>query len=140
MYTREDYARAFLLGIKAPRSDRNLWALLAWMQAEGGNARFNPLNTTKLMPGSSDYNWVPVQNYTSFEQGVEAAVLTLNYGADRDILGYRPIRRRLRKDAWARNTLWAVEASAWGTGGLAVKCLPQVKKYFEHYCNIQIAQ
>jgi len=137
--TREDFARAVLRELGAPVTHRNLWALVSWMQAEGGFARYNPLNTTQEMPGATDYNWVGVKNYTSFEQGVEATVKTLNYGADRNLYGYKPIRRRLRKNAWAFWTLRAVENSIWGTGGLALRCLPGVKKHWDYYRNLEVA-
>lgn len=139
MVTREQYARAFLARINAPRLRRNLWALVAWMQAEGGNARFNPLNTTLKMPGSTDYNSVGVQNYVTLDQGLEATVRTLTYGAEHNLFGYRPIRRRLRLCRFAAYTLTAVENSAWGTGGLALQCLPGVKRDWDHYRNLPIA-
>lgn len=140
MITREEFARQFLRAIGAPRTDRNLWAVVSWMQAEGSTAKFNPLATTQKMPGSTDFNSVGVQNYGSFQQGVEATAKTLNYGADRRIYGYKPIRRRLRHGAWALYTLNAVEASIWGTGGLAKRCLPGVKRYWSHYRNLPIGQ
>jgi len=137
--TREDFARALLAEVGAKPTQRNLWALVSWIQAEGGDASYNPLNTTLEMPGSTDYNGVGVKNYQSFEQGVEATARTLNYGADRGIYGYKPIRRRLRHNAWAKWTLLAVERSIWGTGGLALRCLPMVKHQWDHFRNLSIA-
>lgn len=140
MITREDFARRLLPAIGAPVTQRNLWALVSWMQAEGSTAKFNPLATTQEMPGAKNFNSVGVKNYTSLEQGVEATAKTLNYGADRDLYGYKPIRRRLRRNAWAYWTLRAVEASIWGTGGLAVRCLPSVKRHWNEYRNLPIGQ
>jgi len=137
--TREGFAEAVLEELGAPITKRNLWTLVSWMQAEGGSARWNPLNTTQEMPGATDYNWVGVKNYESFAQGVEATVKTLNYGADRDLYGYKPIRRRLKKNVWAYWTLRAVEGSIWGTGGLALRCLPSVKKHWDYYRNLPVA-
>lgn len=137
--TREDFARALLREIEAKPTHRNLWALVSWMQAEGGTASYNPLNTTLEMPGSTDYNSVGVQNYKSFGQGVEATAKTLDYGADRNLYGYKPIRKRLRGGSWASLTLRAVERSIWGTGGLALKCLPMVKRNWDHFRNLPIA-
>lgn len=137
--TRESFALSLLLEIEAPGTQRNLWALVSWMQAEGGSAAYNPLNTTLLMPGSTNYNSVGVQNYTSFRQGIEATAYTLNYGADRGLYGYKPIRRRLRRSAWAKWTLTAVERSVWGTGGLALRCLPMVKRNWDYFRNLPIA-
>lgn len=139
MTTREDFARLFLEAIDAPVTQRNLWAVVSWCQAEGSEARFNPLATTQEMPGATNFNYKGVKNYKTLEQGVEATAKTLNYGADRDIYGYKPIRRRLRRNVWAYWTLRAVEDSIWGTGGLALRCLPGVKRHWDHYRNLPIA-
>lgn len=126
LHTRGEFARALLKEISAPVTRRNLRALLAWMQAEGDAGRFNPLNTTHEMPGATDFNWVGVKNYASFEDGVRATAITLNYGADRNLYGYRAIRRDLRGSEPAAQTLGAVERSDWGTGGLALQVLQTV--------------
>jgi hypothetical protein len=138
--TRETFAKALLYELKAPATQRNLWALVAWMQAEGSTASFNPLATTQEMPGATDFNSVGVKNYVSFKQGVEATAKTLNHGADLDIYGYRPIRTRLRQNTWAKRTLRAVEKSIWGTGGLALRCLPGVKQHWIYYRDLPIGQ
>jgi hypothetical protein len=136
--TREEFARALLKEIGAPASQRNLWALVSWMQAEGSAAKFNPLATTQEMADASNFNSVGVKNYISLKQGVEATAKTLNYGADRGLYGYKPIRRRLRRNAWAYRTLKAVEGSIWGTGELAVRCLPSVKRHWDYYRSLRI--
>jgi len=51
--------------------------LAAWAQAEGGTARFNPLNTTEKVPGSKAYNSAGVQHYSDALQGIAATLLTL---------------------------------------------------------------
>ena len=51
--------------------------LTAWAQAEGGTARWNPLNTTLGLPGATDYNSAGVKNYTRPVWGVCATALTL---------------------------------------------------------------
>lgn len=136
--TREEFARRLLPKIGAKVTQRNLWALVSWMQAEGSRADFNPLSTTLPMPGSTWFNSVGVRNYVDLEQGVEATAKTLNYGADRGMYGYKPIRRRLRRNAWAYWTLRAVEASDWGTGGLALRCLKQTKRDWDLYRSLPI--
>lgn len=139
MTTREEFAKLLLARIGAKPTKRNLWALVSWMQAEGGSAKFNPLNTTHDGPNATNYNWVGVKNYVSLAEGVAATAETLNYGADRGLYGYKPIRKRLRGNAWASLSLRAVERSTWGTGGLALRCLPGVKRYWDHYRNLPIA-
>ena len=137
--TREKWAKAFLRRIDAPRSKRNITAVVCWIQAEGGDARWNPLNSTHAAPGATEYNWVGVKNYPTFEVGVRVTAETLNYGADRNLYGYRKIRRRLRKNARSKRTLRAIEKSTWGTGGLALEVLPWVKRDRDHYLQMTIS-
>jgi hypothetical protein len=88
---------------------------------------------------ATDFNWVGVKNYQTAEDGIAATAKTLTYGADRDLYGYKPIRRRLRRSRWAYWTLRAVEVSQWGTGGLALKCLSMVKRNWDHFRSLPIA-
>lgn len=138
--TREQFARRLLPMVGAKPTKRNLIAIISWCQAEGGAARFNPLNTTQVMPGSSNYNWVGVKNYVNLDQGLTATARTLNYGAERGLYGYRPIRHRLRRNRPARYTLAAVEKSDWGTGGLAQRCRLYVRRRFDYYASRPIGQ
>lgn len=140
LVTREQFARELLRELRLEPTKRRLWALLAWMQAEGGNARFNPLNTTLEMPGATNYNSVGVKEYVDLRQGVIATAKTLNDGARRNLFGYRPIRRGFVKNFWASRVLLAVERSKWGTGGLALLCLPLVKVQWDKYRNLPIGQ
>jgi hypothetical protein len=52
----------------------------AWATAEGGTAKWNPLNTTYGLPGATDYNSVGVKNYRRPTEGVCATALTLVNG------------------------------------------------------------
>jgi len=137
--TRDEWAQQFLRGIEAPVTKRNLLVIVSWIQAEGGTARWNPLNTTKAATGATDYNWVGVKNYPSFTVGLAATVSTLQYGAERNLYGYRKIRRLLRESARPRRTLRAVEQSEWGTGGLALKVLPYARADYEKYASYTIS-
>jgi hypothetical protein len=119
--TRGQFAHFLLPLIGAKMTPNNLVMLMSWMQAEGDAGRFNPLNTTLHMPGSTRFNWADVQNYQSFMDGVHATAKTLNDGARANKFGYRPIRHALHVNAKPRVGLEAVEASSWGTGGLALK-------------------
>jgi hypothetical protein len=134
---RNRWANRFVEEINAAHCDRNAWALISWIQAEGGTAQWNPLNTTQRMPGSWDYNWVGVQNYPDFETGMAATVKTiLQTNPD---FGYAPILSRLRRCARAGSTLRAVEKSSWGTGGLALKVLPYVKADYWRFASTLIS-
>lgn len=138
--TREQWATQFLKGVGAEASKRNLRAVISWIQAEGGTATWNPLNTTKDAAGASDYNWVGVKNYPSAAVGLTATVSTLLYGANKNLYGYKEILTSLKESKPARNTLAAVEASMWGTGGLALQVLPYVKKDYNRYAKERISE
>lgn len=94
---------------------------MAWAQAEGDAGRLNLLNCTQFEPGSTDFNSVHVQNYDSKHDSLRAHAHTLNFGADHGEHGYAAIRRALRQHAKPSTVLAAVEESAWGTGGLALR-------------------
>lgn len=119
--TRGEFARSFLRKIGAPLTRSNMIAMMAWMQAEGDAGRFNPLNTTMQLPGSTRFNSVGVQNYRRFRDGVKATADTLNFGARLDLYGYHAIRHGFHISAHPHEILMAVESSLWGTGGLAVE-------------------
>jgi hypothetical protein len=120
--SRWQYAVAVLDGVNAPHPSTkiggdansgigNVYALLAWMKAEGGSAHFNPMNTTQKASGSTPYNSAGVQNYTSWNQGIQATVATLTNGS------YGPVLAALRGDKGAQAIAQAVGASPWGTDG-----------------------
>ena len=71
------YYETILTKLGAPITEGNMLFLKGWRQAEGGNATWNGFNTTLKKEGSTKYNSVGVQNYTSFEQGAQAIVDTL---------------------------------------------------------------
>jgi hypothetical protein len=87
--------------------------LVAWFDQEGGNwensAKYNPLNTTLAEPGAGNTgSQGNIKVYTSWEQGVEATVKTLQAPA------YKTILATL---ASGTGTAFedAVNASPWGT-------------------------
>lgn len=141
MITREEWAKAFLERMGYPVKDRNVVALICWEAAEGGptGAKFNPLNCVQPMPGSTAFNWnggFPVQNYVSLAQGLDATKRTLDGKGH----GYARIRRGLRDNAPSRDTLAGVEASDWGTGGLARSIVDDVRRSYEQYASQPIGQ
>lgn len=138
--TRVDWAKLLCGWMHFPKNEENLWALVAWQAAEGGEngAKFNPLNTTLIMAGSTKFNPTGVQNYTSLEQGLEATSRTLRQKAHPS---YAPIRHSLLVGKPAHITLEFVEASEWGTGGNALKILDDVKAFWKRdYAFVPIAQ
>lgn len=74
------FAAALLTAMGAPQSTQNLSSLNGWFSREGTKAAFNPLATTQLESGSTQFNSAGVQNYTSQAQGVAATVATLENG------------------------------------------------------------
>lgn len=134
--TRDEYAHQLIDRLAAPHTRHNAYALISWMQAEGGSAHFNPLNTTLEMPGDWSYNSVGVRNYVSAAQGLEATTKTLLNTKD---AGYEPIVKHLRDSDGAAKTLKAVEDSKWGTGGLALACLPYVRADYWKFAGHTIA-
>ena len=82
--TREQWAEELLNAGGWPVTKLAVTDIICWQNQENTKAKFNPLATTKPMPGSTMFNDLGngqgVQNYTSAEQGLEATVKTLNNG------------------------------------------------------------
>ena len=112
--TYEGWAGAFLRRLGAPACGENLLIVVTWETAESTAAVFNPLATTRDMPGATDMNSVGVKDYTSLEQGLDASRDTLLLGAESYLYG--AIIERLRECAPADATARAINASAWCRG------------------------
>lgn len=108
-----------LAGIGAPVTPENKRFMYAWRAAEGGQAAFNPFNTTQGAPGATNYNTAGVKNYASEEQGVAATVKTLLNGRYGDIVS-------ALRDGGPGASAAAAQAlarSPWGTGELVLRVL-----------------
>lgn len=116
--TKEQWARTILEAMGYRQTNANVTAMMAWMNAEGGNwnntATYNPLNTTQRMPGSHSMNSVGVQAYTSWEQGISATIKTLKNGY------YGSILSALKAGNSAQSVANAVVNSPWGTKNISV--------------------
>jgi len=86
--------------------------LTAWQQAEGGNAQWNPLNTTEPYKGSTNFNGTGVQNYTKPTYGVIATAATLLNGNYNGILGALQGGTLTAEEIVNKN---AAEFRVWGT-------------------------
>lgn len=66
------------LGVSPTAEKRRFFR--AWQQAEGTNAKYNPLATTKNInaSGQTNFNSVGVKNYPTEDDGIAATVATLN--------------------------------------------------------------
>lgn len=123
--TRAQYANGILVGLGLRR-----WAILlrhrgarralvAVMLAESGHepcngtsgARNNPLNTTQAEPGATNFNAVPVRNYPTAAEGIQAVLDTLHgdarFAGLITALRTRGVKAATVLDAWDR--------SPWGT-------------------------
>jgi hypothetical protein len=103
----------FISGGKVHNDHSNELALVAWMEAEGSVARWNPFDTTEIVPGSTDLPGNPahVQQYPSLEAGLNAFFETL---ASPDY-GYPEILKALKTGNCACAVVEAVANSQWGT-------------------------
>lgn len=113
-YTKTTWAQALLQRLGFPTSNANVAAVVAWENAEGGHwkntAAYNPLNTTEPMPGATSINSVGVKAYTSWSEGLDATVATLQNGL------YAGVLTALKAGTSALAVAKAVAASPWGTG------------------------
>ena len=137
--TYEAWAGAFLGHLDAPACDENLVIVVTWATAESTTAAFNPLATTRDMPGATDMNTVGVKHYMSLRQGLDASRDTLLLGAES--YGYGAIIGSLRACASAEVTARAINASAWCRGCVGgayiTGLLPIVRdSYSEHAARL----
>ena len=109
-----NWERQLLRRLGAPVTKENLRFLSAWQRAEGGSARFNPLNTTQHAAGAGSYNSVGVRNYRNAQQGLSATLKTLLNGR------YTGIVNGLKNGAPAGQLADELAASPWGTNGKLV--------------------
>jgi hypothetical protein len=114
---REKWAHDFLTRLGMPVTSENVRLMVAWQQAEGTRAQFNPLATTQGMPGATKFNSVGVKNYLSYDDGITANIKAITNGR------YENILASLRRGDSAVTTAQAIAASPWGSGGLVLKIL-----------------
>lgn len=114
------WAHDFLERLGVPRTGENVRAMLAWQQAEGTRARFNPLATTQGgFDGATRFNSVGVKNYASYEDGLAANVKAITNGR------YGNILAALQRGDSAMAVAEAIQQSPWGSGDLVVRILRQ---------------
>ena len=107
----QGFAMALLRSLGDPTTSADVSSLVAWMGQEGGNwhntARYNPLNTTLRMPGSSSMNGAGVQAYSSWHQGLMATIDTLRGGGYGDILAALASGKGLGQGSYAGLSRWS---------------------------------
>jgi hypothetical protein len=76
----EQMFKDILTKIGAPTTAGNLLWMKAWRKAEGGDATYNPWNSTQVKDTANNYNKNGVQNYFNYNDGIDATVATLTNG------------------------------------------------------------
>jgi hypothetical protein len=120
---RLQWAKDFLQGLKLEPTQNRMKFLMAWMAGENTSSTYNPLATTQDMrsvdPGQSNYNYnggYPVKNYTNYNTGLKANLITIQNGYFNEILRY------LKQDLDIVNytPLLVKQLQLWGTGYLVI--------------------
>ncbi len=112
------WARDFLTKLGMPVTSENVKAVVAWEQAEGTKASFNPLATTQSgFAGETKFNSVGVKNYATYQNGIDANVHALTNGR------YTNILAALQAGNSATAVAQAIQSSPWGTGGGVLRVL-----------------
>ncbi len=105
--------------IGAPWNGSTGRACNIWQRAEGGNARYNPFNTTLYKPGATAYNsfgdhgQYHVWNYPNEMTGINATVQTLLQHSFAEIV------EAFQDGTSGLAVCEGVDASVWGTHGSA---------------------
>ena len=111
--SQQDWAKTLLTKLGKPVTKDNITALTTWSAWEGGqwhnSAHYNPLNTTQGEKGATNMNSEGVKSYTSWDQGYQATIQTLNNGL------YKSILSALTAGNNTAAVLTAVDQSPWGT-------------------------
>lgn len=112
------WARDFLTKLGMPITSENVKAVVAWEQAEGTKASFNPLATTQSgFAGETKFNSVGVKNYATYQNGIDANVHALTNGR------YANVLAALQAGNSATAVAQAIQNSPWGTGGGVLRVL-----------------
>jgi hypothetical protein len=114
---KQKWASDFLTRLGMPVTSENVRAVVAWEKAEGTKAQFNPLATTRSMPGATNFNKVGVKNFASYADGIEANARALTNGR------YGNILAALQRGNSAVSVAQAIAASPWGTGNGVLRVL-----------------
>lgn len=115
----DDFYKSILKCLGAEPTKSNMLFMYAWRQAEGGDAKNNPFNTTQKMEGATNYNKIGVKNYRTPEDGIQATCKTLTNG--RNKYGYDKIIDGLKNDVGLSKLSDAVVSSKWGTKDLLTR-------------------
>jgi hypothetical protein len=110
--TYEGWAAAFLGRLGAPGCGENLLIVVAWATAESTSAAFNPLATTRDMPGDSDFNTVGVKSYASMHHATRCCSAPSRTATRRSSTACKGADRR--RSPPGRSTRRRGAGGAWG--------------------------
>jgi hypothetical protein len=119
-----NFYKAVLQGLGVNETPEKIKFLQAWRQGEGGQARNNPFNTSKDVPGTADtkYNSHGVRNYPDRQTGLAATIATLKLDH------YKEIVDLLKEDdVTAVELAHTAALKKWGTGKMVAKVLKSGK-------------
>lgn len=111
------WANDLLSRLGMPRTAENVKAIVAWQQAEGTRARFNPLATCQGYPNATQFNSVGVKNYATYTDGLVATIKALRNGR------YGNVLAALQRGTSATAVAQAIADSPWGSGEMVLKVL-----------------
>lgn len=120
-HTPPDFDERVLTGIKGIVNPENKLLFESWRRAEGGNAKWNPLNSTLLISGftlSPDYNSIHVRNYAFEFVGIGATIITFASRNDDGTMKFGGIVSDLQKGVKTANQIASdrrIQFSTWGT-------------------------
>lgn len=139
---RDAWAHEFFTRLGVPNSHReaSARAVVAQMQTEGGDSRWNPLNCVMKKVGSVPVvgNTAGVQHYPNFETGMDASLDTIL----QNCCGFPLIVERYRKPGTSSFRICrAIRKSQWGTGILIYAVLADIRLrgYYDTYSSHVIA-
>lgn len=115
----DDFYQEVMSGIGAGWSPNIAKLCQDWQRHEGGNADWNPWNTTQGAPGARDYNSVHVRIYPDRETGIHATVRTLRNGHYPAIV--QAFVDDLPEAEWGRNEDILAQLGVWGTANWAAE-------------------
>jgi hypothetical protein len=119
-----NFYKAILKGLGVNETPEKIKFLQAWRQGEGGQARNNPFNTSRDIPGEADtkYNSHGVRNYPDRKTGLAATLETLKLSFYKEIVDLLKM-----DDVTARELAETHALKKWGTGKMVKKVLASGK-------------
>lgn len=129
--TRQQFAQDALLSLSKPVSEANIQSLVIWQTSEGTSAENNPCATTLRYENSTEFNSAGVQNYPSYQDGIQAWKLTILNGL------YGAILSCFDQSASPAETCSTIENSPWGSKPSS-QLVADVLADFSAYANTAI--